>query len=110
MLLLLIMSYYLKITTTAIIIITIITTTENCKTQLLTPSKGCTMLVHFPANSCQSVVIVIGRVVLNGERPSMHNKDIPVYLRDLLLKCWNKDAIERPDFGIIVKRLEDILY
>ena len=53
--------------------------------------------------------VVIGRVVLNGERPTI-SSDFPKHLKDLLSQCWNKDAENRPDFGYIVRQLEDILF
>ena len=35
--------------------------------------------------------VVIGRVVLNNERPII-TSDFPKHLKDLLTQCWNKDS------------------
>ena len=51
---------------------------------------------------------VIGRVVLNGERPIIP-PDFPHYLRDLVSNCWSNESINRPDFDGIVKFLEEIV-
>lgn len=52
--------------------------------------------------------VIMGRVVLNNERPKIPS-EWPTKLKDLLSKCWDLNANTRPDFPTIVSILEDIV-
>ena len=43
---------------------------------------------------------LMGRIVLNDERPQIPN-EWPYKLRDLLRRCWDVHSYKRPDFNNI---------
>ena len=52
--------------------------------------------------------VIMGRVVLNGERPKIPDS-WPNKLKELISKCWDLNANTRPDFPTIVSMLEEII-
>lgn len=48
--------------------------------------------------------------VLKGDRPNLYNTKISNSFRDLISRCWNEDAEQRPSFRIIVRELKNDQY
>ena len=49
-------------------------------------------------------------VLIGGERPSLDQyKNIPFFLKSLIISCWNENPNKRPCFSEIVKWLEEII-
>ncbi|CAG8755231.1 9401_t:CDS:2, partial [Gigaspora rosea] len=46
--------------------------------------------------------------IIKGKRPRIINGTPPEYV-DLMIKCWDKDPDKRPEAGIIMKKMEDML-
>ena len=46
------------------------------------------------------------RVVKEGLRPKISEKEAPGPFLDLMKRCWHEDADKRPSFGEIIKELD----
>jgi len=46
------------------------------------------------------------RVVKEGLRPKISDRDAPGPFLDLMKRCWDEDVDKRPFFGEIIKDLE----
>lgn len=50
-----------------------------------------------------SILTSLGR----NENPGVSSSDVPQYLTDVLRKCWNRDALSRPNARQIAEILQD---